>query len=229
MNSITESMRAAAVLFSALFATAAWGQCSPIVVDVDRDGIHLGAAGVGVRFDVNNDGSSDYVQWVRPGGDEVFLALDRNGNGVVDNGSELFGVGTPLLIDGGTAPNGFVGLAQYDSTALGGDDDGLITSSDAIWNELRVWNDRNADGISTRAEMLTPESVGLTAFQTIPKFRKHYDEAGNILPYWAWATRDARPRKTLMVDVFFLMLPERVALCPMPRSSNGDSSRASAG
>lgn len=77
--------------------------------------------------------------------------------------------------------------------------------------------------------MYALESVGLSAFQTIPKFRKYYDEAGNISPYWAWATGGARPQKTLMVDVFSLVLPERLAMCPMPKNQAADPARASAG
>ena len=55
-------------------------------------------------FDVNADGVRDHVQWVRRGGDEGFLALDRSGNGLVDNGAELFGVGTPMILEGRNAP-----------------------------------------------------------------------------------------------------------------------------
>src|SRR5262245_12726107 len=91
------------ILISGLLAGTAWGACSPIVVDIGRDGIALGAAGTGVWFDVDNNGRPNHIQWVRRGGDEAFLALDRNGNGVVDNGAELFGVGTPMLLDGGNA------------------------------------------------------------------------------------------------------------------------------
>ena len=187
-----------------LTCASAWSQCSPIVIDTRRDGIELGPAGRGVSFDVNADGFPDRVQWVRPGGDEAFLTLDRNRNGVVDDGSELFGVGTPLLA-GGTAPNGFVGLAQYDQPLLGGNDDGVISRADAIWQELSMWVDANADGVATRDEMRRPESFGLTSFATIPKVRRYTDPAGNSLPYWAWASAGRRAR-AIMVDVFFLLL-----------------------
>lgn len=190
-----------------LFVTAAsaWGQCSPIVVDTRRDGIQLGPAGRSVSFDVNADGFRESVQWVRPGGDEAFLALDRNRNGLVDDGSELFGVGTPLL-EGGNAPNGFVGLAQYDLPLLGGNNDGVISRADAIWPELSLWLDTDADGVATRKEMRRPESFGLTSFGIIPKVRRYIDRAGNSLPYWAWAMTSGRPKRTLMVDVYFLVL-----------------------
>ena len=191
-----------------LTAGAAWGACSPIVIDLGNDGIHLGDAGVGVYFDVNADGVRDHVQWVRRGGDEGFLAMDRTGNGLVDDGSELFGVGTPLVLEGRNAPNGFVGLAQYDSRRLGGNEDGLITDADAIWPQLRIWVDLDADGISTAEEMRSLRSYGITSLETIPKLRKYIDAAGNVIPYWAWAARRAKPGRALMVDVFFVQLPK---------------------
>ena len=195
-------------LVAALHSGNAWAvYCSPIVIDLGNNGLKLGPAGVGVYFDIDADGIREHLQWVRPAGDEGFLALDRSGNGLVDDGSELFGVGTPLVLESRNAPNGFVGLAQYDSRALGGNDDGLITDADAIWRQLRVWVDANADGVSTRDEMHTLGSYGIVALETIPKTRRYRDAAGNLIPYWAWATQRARPYRTLMVDVYFLTLP----------------------
>jgi len=198
----------AAVFGMALHWQSAFAACSPIVVDLNRDGIKLGPAGVGVYFDVNADGVTDHVQWVRRQGDEAFLVADHNGNGIVDDGSELFGMGTALLLEGGTAPNGFVGLAQYDSLALGGNDDGLITREDSIWPKLHLWIDSDADGVSTTTEIRTPQDLGLTAFETIPKSRRYTDAAGNIIPFFAWATFGKLHKKTLMVDVFFVQLPK---------------------
>jgi len=206
MNRIILRSGKAALLSLVLQCAAAWGTCSPIVVDLGKNGIELGAAGAGVHFDVNNDGLFEHLQWVRPGGDEAFLVLDRNGNGLVDNGGELFGVGTPMFFEGRNAPNGFVGLSQYDSTPLGGNDDGYISSDDSIWPNLYLWLDGNADGVSTSDEMFKPDNVGMTSFETIPKLRRQYDSAGNWLPFWAWAMSDTRPRRTVMVDVFFVEL-----------------------
>jgi hypothetical protein len=197
----------AALLATAFSAQTAWSKCTPIVIDLHHDGINLGPAGVGVWFDVDADGLRDHVQWVRAGGDEGFLALDRNGNGVVDDGAELFGVGTPLILQGNrNAPNGFVGLAQYDERQLGGNDDGYITPADAIWPQLRVWVDRNADGVSSYDEMHPLSEYGITALETIPKVRKYVDPAGNRIPFWAWAIERAPPGRALMVDVFFRVL-----------------------
>ena len=198
----------ASLLLGALAATNAWSACSPIVIDLGDNGINLGAPGVGVYFDVNADGVRDHVQWVRRGGDEGFLAIDRSGNGIIDDGAELFGVGTPMILEGRSAPNGFVGLAQYDARQLGGNDDGLITEADAIWPQLRIWVDLNADGVSTYEEMRTLKSYGITALETIPKLRKYVDAAGNIIPFWAWSMQRGQPGRLLMVDVFFAQLPK---------------------
>jgi hypothetical protein len=196
---------AGALLCAHLSANASTN-CSPIVIDLGHDGITLGERGVGVYFDMNADGVRDHLQWVRRGGDEGFLALDRTGNGLVDNGSELFGVGTPLVLEGRNAPNGFVGLAQYDMRELGGNDDGLIDAQDAIWPQLRIWVDLDADGVSTLDEMRTLESYGITALETIPKLRRYVDDAGNIIPYWAWAMQRGKPGRALMVDVYFRVI-----------------------
>jgi hypothetical protein len=206
---IFKRMLFASVLGTAALGGSAWsGGCSPIVIDLGNNGLNLGKAGVGVYFDVNADGVRDHVQWVRSGGDEGFLAMDRSGNGVIDDGAELFGVGTPMVLENRNAPNGFVGLAQYDARQLGGNDDGLISDADAIWPQLRVWIDANADGVSTGNEMRTLRSVGITALETIPRIHKHVDAAGNIIPYWAWAAQRASPGRALMADVFFLVLPD---------------------
>jgi hypothetical protein len=205
---ILKRLLGAGLVLASLNASPAFSYCSPIVVDLGNNGIELGKAGVGVYFDVNSDGVRDHVQWVKPGGDEGFLVLDRTGNGIVDDGSELFGVGTPLVLEGDRkAPNGFVGLAQYDARGLGGNDDGLISDADAIWPQLRIWLDSNADGVSTPAEMHSLASYGITSLETIPKVRKYVDKSGNVIPYWAWATQRARPGRALMVDVFFVVLP----------------------
>lgn len=229
MDKFTHYSRLIISLLAFPAAAFAAGPCSPIVLDLGKDGIKLGDQGVGVYFDVNADGVQDHVQWVRPRGDEVFLAVDRNGNGIVDDGSELFGVGTPLFFDGGYAPNGFVGLAQYDLPQLGGNDDGRITKADQIWTELYVWKDGNADGKSVRSEMFRPGSVDLTAFETIPKYRKYFDAAGNAIPYWGWATSRTAPKKALMVDVFFSILEEQSALCTRPSPALVEAIRATHG
>lgn len=187
----------------------AWSQVcppSPLVVDVAGDGLELGPKGVGTHFDVDADGVIDHVQWLRSGGDEAFLVADLDGNNSIHDGSELFGQGTDLILENCKAGNGFIALAQHDKIELGGNDDGLITKEDAIWPMLRLWTDKNADGIAQRWELRRPLAAGLVAFETIPKTRIYYDEAGNFIPFYASAIT-IQGRKKAMVDVFFARLP----------------------
>jgi len=205
-----------ALALSAFASVSAWAladdNCeagngnSPLVVDVKGDGIRFGPAGVGVSFDLLASGTPQRTQWVRAGGNDGFLVIDLNGNGKIDDGSELFGEGTTLVVTGEKARNGFVALAQYDQPALGGNDDGEITSADSIWPMLRVWTDSNADGKTQRSELATLNVLGLVALGTIPKYRRYVDESGNDIPFYAWVTNRIG-RKVLMVDVFFRELP----------------------
>ena len=179
---------------------------SPIVIDLAQDGIHLGAKGVGVYFDIRGNGQETYIQWVREGGDEAFLARDLNGNGVIDDGSELFGNHTRLE-SGEKAPNGFVALAQYDRPEFDGNNDGYINAADEIYSELVLWLDDDADGVCTPGEIYSLEEMQLTRLEIIPKSKRHYDKAGNYLAFWAEAYNDhARRSKHTMLDVFFKVL-----------------------
>ena len=121
----------------------------PIVLDLDGDGIELSSASKGVRFDLDADGRTEKMA-TATGGDGL-LALDRNGNGVIDDGRELFG-------DQNGAKNGFEELARFDSNL-----DGAIDSRDAVFDRLRVWADSNLDGISQAGELLTLSNAGISS------------------------------------------------------------------
>ncbi|HKE92904.1 MAG TPA: hypothetical protein VKB34_01245 [Povalibacter sp.] len=182
------------------------GGNTPLIVDLKGDGIRLGPAGVAVYFDLDADGIADHLQWVRPLGDEAFIFADLNGNGIADDGSELFGEGTTLVLQAEKARNGFIALAQYDQPALGGNDDGKITEADGMWPMLKFWTDSNADGRSVRSETKSARALGIVAFDIIPRLRNYMDDAGNTIPFWAQAER-LNGKKVLMVDVFFRRLP----------------------
>lgn len=190
----------------------------PLLIDLGRDGIHLGQAGVGVYFDMNADGLATPMQWVRPNGNEAFLVRDINNNGIIDDGSEMFGNGTvevnalqyklPITSlyntsEITTTSNGFEALSQYDLLTNGGDNDGFISKNDAIWFELQLWLDSNADAITTPDELISLEQFGINKLDIDAKFNGRRDGGGNHIPLWSWANTETKGRKFKMVDVFF--------------------------
>ena len=93
----------------------------PLIVDTARDGYKLTSVDNGVRFDLNADGVLEQVAWTRRDSDDAFLALDRNGNGRIDDGGELFGNHTPARPDNReiTTANGFEALKFVETPAYG--------------------------------------------------------------------------------------------------------------
>ena len=167
---------------------------SPVVIDVDGNGITLSNAAEGVDFDLNGDGTRERLGWTRLDSDDAWLAVDRNENGTIDNGAELFGDFTPQ--PAASNKNGFLALAEFDKAAKGGNEDGVIDSSDQVFNRLRLWQDKNHNGTSEPDELHTLAALNITALELEFKLSKRADEYGNQFKYrakvrgsvarWAW-------------------------------------------
>jgi hypothetical protein len=148
----------------------------PIVMDLDGDGVELLPIQDGVNFDLWAAGHSQAMAWVHP--DDGLLVLDRNGNGTIDNGAELFG-----NVDG-IHEHGFDHLAALDT-----DGDRVLTAADKAFAALKVWQDRNSDGVCDKGELLDLSSFGVNRIP-VDADRTGKVVAGNHVVYEVTATSD---------------------------------------
>ncbi|MDR1186180.1 MAG: hypothetical protein LBK95_01785, partial [Bifidobacteriaceae bacterium] len=117
----------------------------PIIIDMAGDGFDPTTAADGAYFDLDVNGYAERINWVQ--GDDQILAWDRNGNGKIDNGLEVFGDSTRLA-SGQLAGNGFVALAELDSNG-----NKSIEPSDGHWGDLLLWEDKANPGRADTGEL----------------------------------------------------------------------------
>lgn len=181
---------------------------SPIILDMEGDGVELGAADEGVVFDIDADGTSDQTAWTKEQDsfDDAFLVFDKDGNDQIDSGAELFG-------DQNGASNGYEELAKYDSN-----DDGKIDNQDVmdmdgdgdtekVMETLELWADLDADGKVDEGELKSLQEMGVTSISTEYEGQvgDQQDEHGNDISLNSTFTRmvDGEEQTLQTVDAFF--------------------------
>lgn len=164
-------------------------QCtySPIIVPVgNRNDFQLTSAASGVMFDIDGDGQLEQVAWPTPDSELAFLAIDRNGNGRIDSGKELFG---PATVPG--ARNGYEALAKIAPiTGI----PGYIDADDEVYPKLLLWEDRDHNGYS-EADELRPASDLLVQIGLGAGLVPRRDGNGNLLRLKGWAVYRTAPGK----------------------------------
>jgi hypothetical protein len=154
---------------------------SPILIDVAGDGFRLTSWVDGVEFAPRPGFRPSARAWTEANSDDAWLVLDRDGDGVINDGSEMFGNATPQPQPAdGTLRNGFLALAQYDD-----DGSGTIDEHDAIFPELRLWQDRDHDGVSQPAELHTLPELGVAGVSLAYTAAREVDQHGNSFRYRA--------------------------------------------
>lgn len=139
----------------------------PLVLDLDGDGFELTSLErEGVRFDIDGNGTVDRTALVAP--DDALLALDRNGNGRIDDGGELFG-------DQHGAADGFAELSRFDANG-----DGRIDRADPVFYRLLAWRDLDSDGRSGAGELTPLADLGIASL-SLASERRDERVNGNVV------------------------------------------------
>ena len=169
----------------------------PILIDLSGRGFMMTDAAKGVKFDFAGTGNPIQMSWTAGGWNGGWLALDRNGNGKIDNGMELFGNLTPQPNPPkGKQKNGFLALAVYDQPANGGNNNGMIDPGDAIWKSLVVWIDTNHNGVSDPGELIPISKTGIKSISLNYSTSMYKDVYGNVFRYKS-TINDATPDQTV--------------------------------
>ena len=189
----------------------------PIVLDLANNGFNPTTLADGVNFDLDGNGMAERINWVQ--GDDAILAYDRNGDGAINDGTEVFGDNT-LLASGEPAENGFAALAELDSNA-----DGILDAEDEHFGDLVVWKDANGDAGTDAGELISLEDVGIvsisldhekinsgtesgTVFGNVGSFRFADGSESRMAEYWVLS------QKFNTVDTNPVEIPEEIAALP---------------
>lgn len=189
---------------------------SPLVLDLDGDGIEITPLSGAITFDHDADGIRTGTAWVAA--DDGLLVHDIDGSGVIDTGHELFGNHT-LMPDGATAVDGYAALRSMDSNG-----DGALDAIDAGFGRLQVWRDHDQDGVSDDGELyglghLNITSIGLSETpwsETLPDGTHLQGNGSFVLDGTPHAYTDAWFAENPFYRTFTTPLEQPVMAAPWP-------------
>jgi hypothetical protein len=175
------------------------GADSPIVINFGNGDYSLTGSDAPVWFDIKATGRPVLIGWTAAATAQAFLCVDRDGDGAITSGAELFGNAT-LLKNGQRADNGFQALAELDDNH-----DGMIDDRDSIWGRLLLWTDTNHDGISQASELIPAGGSPLAGIVLDYHWTGRHDAFGNLFRYQSRVLimRQAHVVAAPVYDIFF--------------------------
>jgi Ca2+-binding RTX toxin-like protein len=164
---------------------------SPLVIDLDGNGVSTtNLASSTAYFDLDANGFAQRTGWISSS--DGFLAVDTNGNGIIDNVTELFGTQETLP---NATTNGFDALRTFDSNA-----DGTVDASDSNFSVLKVWIDADSDGFTDSGELHSLSSLGIQSI-LLTETTVNTTVNGNVITETAVVTTSSG--STTIGDVWF--------------------------
>ncbi|NLY16166.1 MAG: hypothetical protein GXZ05_07260 [Gammaproteobacteria bacterium] len=179
----------------------------PIILDLDGNGLQTVGLASNIYFDHNGDGILSKTGWVGEG--DALLIWDRNSNGLIDNGAELFGDFTPMP-DGSLAPNGFAALAALDANG-----DGILDASDPAFAELKLWVDSDQNAVTGEGELISLTDAGIASLNLGSTLKNQKQSNGNTLAREGSFTRTGGTESAmgefhLAIDTFDTQFAEQI-------------------
>jgi len=180
----------------------------PLILDLNGDGILTTSLDDPVHFWIDLNGQSATTAWTDPTTEEAFLWMDLN-NDHAAQVTELFG-SRMIAPNGQYHVHGFAALEKYDRPYFGGNGDGQITHKDWLWARLKLWVDRNHDGVSQPTEISVPSAHRIVALNLQRSDGDTYDENGNelyLVGSYVIRVHGNNTEPRLMADVEFRYRP----------------------
>jgi hypothetical protein len=179
---------------------------SPLVLDLDNDGeFTIGLAQSSVSFDLNGDGLMENVGWASA--TDGLLAIDLNSDGIINDGSELFGEAFGLT-DGTRAKDGFAALSSLDSNQ-----DGRISATDNAFSQLKVWKDADSDGQTDVGELSSLMDMGIESLDLSGVWSPTAENANIVGIKSSYTTTDGATHQ--MADIWFRTGPSGAPVLPV--------------